>query len=156
NEFEDNFKRIMVHWKEKERKDPLLVILIDDLDRCAPDEIAGTLEAIKLFLDVPGCVFVLGFDVNRVATTLQRRSRGDIPDGTEYLKKLIQLNFALPPPQDETLAEFIDQSIDVAGLQNFFEEDVFRKVEGYHKLIIDGTGRNPREIRRFLNAVAVN
>ncbi|MEA3349445.1 MAG: P-loop NTPase fold protein, partial [Chloroflexota bacterium] len=39
-----------------------LVVFVDDLDRCLPEKAVEVLEAIKLFLDVPGCVFVLGLD----------------------------------------------------------------------------------------------
>lgn len=39
-----------------------MVIFVDDLDRCLPDKAVEVLEAIKLFLDVPGCIFILGID----------------------------------------------------------------------------------------------
>src|ERR1035438_1514672 len=39
-----------------------LIILIDDLDRCSPERIIDTLEAIKLFLNVPGTTIVIGAD----------------------------------------------------------------------------------------------
>jgi len=39
-----------------------LVVFVDDLDRCLPDKAVEVLEAIKLFLDVPGCIFILGID----------------------------------------------------------------------------------------------
>jgi len=38
------------------------VIFVDDLDRCLPDKAVEVLEAIKLFLNVPGCIFILGID----------------------------------------------------------------------------------------------
>ncbi len=37
-----------------------LVVFIDDLDRCLPEKTIEILEVIKLFLDVPKCVFVIG------------------------------------------------------------------------------------------------
>ncbi|RME96766.1 MAG: hypothetical protein D6768_21180, partial [Chloroflexi bacterium] len=39
-----------------------LVVFIDDLDRCLPEKAIEVLEAIKLFLDVEGCLFLLGVD----------------------------------------------------------------------------------------------
>lgn len=39
-----------------------LVIFIDDLDRCMPEDTIGVLEAIKVFFDLDGCVIVLGID----------------------------------------------------------------------------------------------
>ena len=35
---------------------------VDDLDRCAPENCIMVLEAMKLFFDLEGCVFVLGID----------------------------------------------------------------------------------------------
>ena len=37
-----------------------LIVFVDDLDRCLPEKAIEVLEAIKLFLEVPGAVFVLG------------------------------------------------------------------------------------------------
>ncbi|HOI83274.1 MAG TPA: P-loop NTPase fold protein, partial [Campylobacterales bacterium] len=39
-----------------------VVFLIDDLDRCLPDNVLKTLESIKLFLDISGFAFVLAVD----------------------------------------------------------------------------------------------
>jgi predicted KAP-like P-loop ATPase len=39
-----------------------IVVFIDDLDRCLPDGTLEVLEAIKLFFDIPGFVFVVGLD----------------------------------------------------------------------------------------------
>ncbi|MCA9712937.1 MAG: hypothetical protein KDK70_44340, partial [Myxococcales bacterium] len=39
-----------------------LLFLVDDLDRCLPEKAVEVLEAIKLFLEVPGCAFVIGVD----------------------------------------------------------------------------------------------
>ena len=39
-----------------------VVVFVDDLDRCPPERIVQVIDAIKLFLDVPGCVYVMGLD----------------------------------------------------------------------------------------------
>jgi hypothetical protein len=53
----------------------LLVVFIDDLDRCASKRIIEVCEAIKLYLDVPGVVFVLACDQSARWNTLRRSSR---------------------------------------------------------------------------------
>lgn len=50
-----------------------LVIFVDDLDRCLPEKAVEVLEAIKLFLDVPGCIFVLGIDRDVVERGIRLR-----------------------------------------------------------------------------------
>ena len=51
-----------------------LVVFVDDLDRCLPEKSVEVLEAIKLFLDVKGCIFLLGLDQDIAA-----RHQGQIP-----------------------------------------------------------------------------
>lgn len=50
-----------------------LVIVIDDLDRCLPDRIIDTLEAIKLFVAVPRTAFVIGADERIVRHAISTR-----------------------------------------------------------------------------------
>ncbi|GAB4162601.1 MAG: hypothetical protein Fur0021_36960 [Candidatus Promineifilaceae bacterium] len=38
-----------------------LIVFVDDLDRCLPEKAVEVLEAIKLFLEAPGVVFVLAW-----------------------------------------------------------------------------------------------
>ncbi|MBN1177954.1 MAG: AAA family ATPase [Anaerolineae bacterium] len=58
-QFQDEFKKLIHRYVEPRG---YLVIFVDDLDRCLPDKAVEVLEAIKLFLDVPGCIFILGID----------------------------------------------------------------------------------------------
>jgi predicted KAP-like P-loop ATPase len=77
-----------------------LVITIDDLDRCSPDTIIPTLEAIKLFLFVPGTAFIIGADEELVRYAVRRRFPelpGDRREvGRDYLEKLIQFPIRIP------------------------------------------------------------
>ena len=87
--FEEDFGRIVdvairrsICWQPRK-----LVIFIDDLDRCGPTQASGIVEAINLFLDSVGCVFVLGMDMNAVALSIEvkykeltERMRKDAPD----------------------------------------------------------------------------
>lgn len=94
-----------------------LVILIDDLDRCLPERIIETLEAIKLFVAVPRTAFVIGADPrivrHAIATRyVHRQIGGDDATPSEeynliedYLEKLIQIPYHLPrlsPAEIET------------------------------------------------------
>lgn len=88
-----------------------IVILVDDLDRCAPKRLVETLEAIKLFLTVPHVAFIIGADerIIRYAIAKQYETR-DVEDVTQeasaterqrelvtdYLEKLIQVPYYLP------------------------------------------------------------
>ena len=52
-------------WAAKTKRTPagrLLVVFIDDLDRCSNEVIVTVCEAMRLYLALPGVVFVIGCD----------------------------------------------------------------------------------------------
>ena len=94
--FRKDFEKML-----KESSITRLVIIIDDLDRCAPDTIIPTLEAIKLFLFVSNTAFIIGADEELVRYAVRRRFPelpGDRREvGRDYLEKLIQFPIRIPP-----------------------------------------------------------
>jgi hypothetical protein len=95
-DFRKDFADLLADTKLK-----TLVVIIDDLDRCLPDTIIETLEAIKLFLFVPRTAFILGADERLVKYAVRRRfpelpgERADV--GRDYLEKLVQFPIRVPP-----------------------------------------------------------
>ena len=43
---------------EQEPRELRIAVFIDDLDRCLPEKAIEMLESIKLFLDIPGYIFL--------------------------------------------------------------------------------------------------
>jgi len=79
-----------------------LVVLIDDLDRCLPETAIAVLEAMRLFLYVPGTVFIIAADEKMIAYAV-RKHFPDLPVGIgpsdytrNYLEKLVQVPFRVP------------------------------------------------------------
>ena len=95
-EFRQDFAELL-----KESGITKLIVVIDDLDRCLPETILETLEAIKLFLFVPRTAFVLGADERLVKYAVRRRFPelpGQLVEvGSDYLEKLIQYPVYVPP-----------------------------------------------------------
>ena len=95
-EFRKDFEDLL-----KESGITKLIVLIDDLDRCLPETILETLEAIKLFLFVPRTAFILGADERLVKYAVRRRFPelpGQLVEvGSDYLEKLIQYPVYVPP-----------------------------------------------------------
>lgn len=89
----------------------VLVVLIDDLDRCLPESLIGVLEAIKLFLAVPKTAFIIAADERLVkAAVALRYEKAGIAVGAvegEYLDKLVQIPISLPPMNDMETETFI-------------------------------------------------
>jgi hypothetical protein len=87
----------------------MLIVLIDDLDRCLTDTIVDTFEAIRLFLHVPKTAYVIAADQRVVQAAIESRypaaREGDESLGVDYLEKIIQLSINVPPlsePEAET------------------------------------------------------
>lgn len=84
----------------KETEIETLIVIIDDLDRCLPDTIIETLEAIKLFLFVENSAFILGADERLIEYAVRCRFP-ELPGekvevGRDYLEKLIQYPIRIP------------------------------------------------------------
>jgi predicted KAP-like P-loop ATPase len=94
-EFRSDFGKLL-----KETKIRTLVVFIDDLDRCLPDTIIETLEAVRLFLFVPGTAFVISADERLVQQAVERRFPEPLGAKNEiaqnYLEKLVQVPIRIP------------------------------------------------------------
>ncbi len=126
--------------------DRRLVIFVDDLDRCLPENVIAILEVIKLYLDVPRCIFVLGVDQDVVEQAIETRYKPDekydkkaLICGKDYVNKIIQIPFVLPPIRVDDMATFIENL-------NIDENE-----KKYTKTVAKGTGCNPRKVKMFLN-----
>jgi hypothetical protein len=79
-----------------------VVVLVDDLDRCLPDTVVETLEAIRLFLSAKGMSFIIAADEDRVAEAIQQKlgtapaDREDEDPAKLYLHKIVQTTIPLP------------------------------------------------------------
>lgn len=112
----------------KEAKIETLVVFIDDLDRCLPDTIIETLEAIKLFLFVPGTAFVLGADRRLVEYAVRQRFP-ELPGtetevGRDYLEKLVQNTIVIPPLSGAEIESYIS----LLFAQLHLQDDEYRTV----------------------------
>ncbi|MBT2498071.1 hypothetical protein J7E25_03080 [Agromyces sp. ISL-38] len=100
----DNFREEFESLLEDEALSHVrqVVVLVDDLDRCLPQTVLETLEAIRLFLSAEGMSFVIAADEARVAEAIQQKLQTPDPrDGTEsiaslYLHKIVQTTVPLP------------------------------------------------------------
>ncbi len=121
------------------RRNGILVICIDDLDRCLPERALEVIETIKLFLDVEGCAFILAVDHRRIERVVQKESgESDEKVGQDYLEKLVQLPFYLPPIEEGQVTDFLD-----AMMPELSEE--------VRRIFAVGLTSNPRQVKRTLN-----
>jgi formylglycine-generating enzyme required for sulfatase activity len=114
-----------------------IVVFIDDLDRCLPDNAVEFLKVMKLFLDVEGYLFVLGIDRDVVG----KGSLAAFPE--DCLDRMIQLPLELPVVEPGRKRRFIESLM--------CDTDGFKE----HSDIIEvGAGDNPRMLKRFINLLS--
>ncbi len=190
HEFKEGFGKLL-----DESKIERLVVIIDDLDRCLPDTIINTLEAIKLFLSSKNTAFLISIDervikyaINVRYSNFDTNNRDEI--SRDYLEKLIQIPLKVPLMNKSEMKSYINLlfaskrftttefdellkkvnesrqganfnvSIDV----NWFKANAIEKVKGgldeelmiteqINDLLYDFLKGNPRQVKRFINAL---
>lgn len=107
--------------KEPEKDKSLsrrLIVFIDDLDRCDPDSITKTLDAVRLVMDVKNVFVVIGID-HRIALRAVGDHYKKLADGQhsakdiarDYLGKILQLVIVLNQPTDDELKTFVQEGL---------------------------------------------
>lgn len=191
--FREEFVKLLADAKVKR-----LVVVVDDLDRCLPETAIATLEAIRLFLFVPGAAFVIAADEAMIEYAVSKHfpdlplSNGPASYARSYLEKLIQVPFRLPTlgfvetrtyltllnlslslqEDDPVFLKLVELTKDVLkrpwGGNGFNRETISEKLGGpvppevekalsladqISPLLSEGTLGNPRQIKRFINAM---
>lgn len=72
-----------------------IVVCIDNLDRCSPENAVRLLESVKVFFNVPGCVWVFAVDAEVIASYVNHKYEGTKMDGNSYLDKIIPEQYHL-------------------------------------------------------------
>ena len=88
------------------------VVFVDDIDRCSPDKIMETLEAMKHFLGMNQFVFAVAMDAHVVRHAIGEHYKfmGEESEQCEemgrfYLEKILQIPFSLPRVGGERLKD---------------------------------------------------
>lgn len=113
-----------------------VVIFVDDLDRCMPERVIDTLEAIKLFLSVPNTAFVIGADEriikHSISMHLKLHTFNNDSDYlhdsqqivTDYIEKLIQIPYRIPKLSPSEIESYNNLLFSSSSL----DKDDFKKV----------------------------
>ncbi len=150
--FKGEFERLVSLWTQS-RKDRRVVIFVDDLDRIRPMMALELLEAIKNFIDVPGCVFVMTLDYEVVQRGMREKLGLDLQktSGKAFFDKMIQLPFVVPTTSYK-LDEYIVDLLRKAGLPCIVNDKCDAESSQFFLDITRFTvGRNPRSIKRVVN-----
>jgi predicted KAP-like P-loop ATPase len=127
-----------------------LVIFVDDLDRCQPDEIIDVLELLKVFFDVEHTFIVLAVDREVIDRGIQLKyaqfefaGGRSAAIGAEYLEKMVQLPVQLYTLREQRVHSFIEDLKPPAV--------VCEQLDLLRDLLLP----NPRKIKRTVNLLAL-
>jgi predicted KAP-like P-loop ATPase len=143
---------------KKELSDLLLdqkkrvLVIIDDIDRLAPDEIRQLFTVIKALADFPYVTYLLAFDRD-VATQAISEQTG-LP-GDRYLEKIIQVPFELPRSERTSLQQALFTRLDeimAPTPEGRFDKMHWSNV--FHSGL-DPLITVPRDVVRLVNALSV-
>ncbi len=129
-----------------------ILIVVDDIDRLTPDETRQLFTVIKALADFPNVIYLLAFDRKVAAKAIKQQS--GLP-GKQYLEKIIQVPFELPPVDRfalrsaliERLNQILEGTPDGLFVQSYWTNVYY---DGIDPLI-----QVPRDMVRFTNTLSV-
>lgn len=129
-----------------------ILVMVDDIDRLSPDEVRQLFAVIKALADFPNVVYLLAFD-REVASEAIESQTG--LRGPEFLEKIIQVPFELPPVDRTALRGALFQRLEeVLGElpAETFDQSYWTNV--YHDGL-DPLIEVPRDVVRLTNTLMV-
>ncbi|BBA99760.1 hypothetical protein RVR_6518 [Actinacidiphila reveromycinica] len=148
NHMRDALSAMMADWTAVPHRGApgrLLVIFIDDLDRCSQETVLALCEALKVYLDVPGLVFVVGCDHDAMGK--QGMLRNLTPAGAAFMEKIFQTTYRIPALGNHDIQHYVRRCAGKAGIADLLDQDRLVALIGYR------TDRNPRRIKRLVNGL---
>jgi hypothetical protein len=148
----NSFENDLTEWVEKQVKgDERIVVFIDDLDRCLPEVTLQVLESLKLYLNIPKLIFVVGVDKDVVEQIVIKHydTQGVNKEKAEqYLAKMFQIEVQVGPTEQE-IGDYFEKTVASMAIWNRIKPEYQKVLSDTIKSIAK---RNPREIKRVANA----
>jgi len=146
--FRIEFQRLLEKSKIKN-----LVVMIDDLDRCTPELVIETLEAVKLFLSVPKTTFIIAVDTQVIKYSIEKKypkiNEDTIKFSDNYIEKIIQLPIYIPELSEIDIKNYLLLLI----CELFMKDEIFNnfldKLEE-EKMFISGIKIDLEYIKKIL------
>ncbi|MGW3013457.1 KAP family P-loop NTPase fold protein [Streptomyces sp. NPDC001219] len=144
NEMREAIGALVEEWSQTAEFRPrrLLVVFIDDLDRCSEETVLAVCEAVKVYLDVPGLAFVIGCDRSALAPNGLLRDLS--PAASAFMEKIFQTSYRIPVADQQGVREYIDRCARAVGIDQLLDERLTT-------LLAERSARNPRRIKRLVN-----
>lgn len=122
-----------------------IYVFIDDCDRLAHDELLQVLSLIRNTGDFPHITYIMSFSDEMVGKTIERE------EGLQYVAKMFNLTYALPPITDAVIEDFLHQAVCKMTASNPEKtENAFKRVK------ITDYLDTVREAKKYFNLLAAD
>ncbi len=132
-------------------EDRRFLIIIDDIDRLAPDEALAVFRIVKSFGQLPNVIYLLAFDRVFAEEAVKKRYPSE---GPHFLEKIIQASFELPIPLRTDLNQAVLKSIEETCGPPPDEGRLQQVGNMFHQVVVPYL-RTPRDAARFRNAITI-
>lgn len=152
----DNIRKFRTEFEGmiKSAKVDNVVIIVDDIDRCTPERIIDTLEAIKLFLSVPHTIFVIAADENVIQYAIKKKyplvEGMNVELSTEYIEKIIQLPIYIPELSSKDIENYLLLLITQQYLSTRDFQSLLQKIYN-ERVITRDTRITLAEIKKYIS-----
>jgi predicted KAP-like P-loop ATPase len=144
---EKTFKKLSKVLADADRR---FLVIIDDIDRLAPDEALAIFRLLKSVGRLPNIMYLVVFDRALADKAVEERYPSE---GPHYLEKIIQASFEIPVPSQTDLNNaMLALSAEIFGSED--EQHIVR----FMNLFYDVTApylKTPRHVTRLVNAISV-
>lgn len=131
-------------------QDRRFLIIIDDIDRLAPEEALLIFRLVKSVGRLPNVIYLLVYDRALAEKIVEERYPSE---GPHYLEKIIQASFDVPEPRLGDLhQQLLAQIAELCGSPS--EEDTVRYMNVFYDVAAPEI-RSPRDLNRLMNALSV-
>ncbi|CQR71724.1 KAP family P-loop domain protein [Sporomusa ovata DSM 2662] len=148
-DFKEKFKKLEKEIIGKNSKKKL-VVFIDDLDRCEPENVLTLLSAIKLFFTYgENTIFICGIDKDAVNKAVSHKYK-DVIKADEYLEKIFDISFNMPKEiyPIRLLESYLIKEKEIGIVEQNKEYKMLRFVSDFFTKIKFG---NSRHLKKVLN-----
>jgi predicted KAP-like P-loop ATPase len=127
-----------------------VLVIVDDVDRLTPFEALEMVSLVKSVGDLPNVVYLLSYHDVKLAELIHKAIN---VSGYELLEKIVQYTIVLPPIEADDLWRLFNA--DLQRILGDLSPDTQRRLELEWYFTLRFYLEKPRDVRRFINAIAV-
>lgn len=140
---------------EKFKKLPMpVVVIIDDIDRLASEEVFEVLRLIRNTADLSNIIYLVAYDKDYVTSVLKEKN---IKDSTAYLEKIFQVEVHLPKVDDQLIWDTLYEEIEKQNIfSTNYTKGLFNQFDQDNRELILRILDNYRRAKRFARLYTLN